>query len=414
MRTHCVDRGPLRRSLLPALLVLLTVLSAQARELVRPEPVGSMRKIWREKSAYVELDRLWAAWYDEFPSEDAYENWMYSARYAGDTQYEKLLEKGLRKYPGSPVLLYLKAMTQTVRHESALRSSTLDLLKRASALDPAYDDPWYALTIEYMALDRREDVKHALGRLLELGAVDDATLDYCHNMLICLEPRAVLITNGDMDTYPCWILQQVSGVRPDVVVLNQSLLNTDWYAGRIGQPAGPGDWSKAELETIRKGAQPSSDALIQRLVARAAQEKRTVYFAATLQPTPRLQPLQEKGQQRGLATRVQPAGEDEVAQTREMASCWLESFRTTGLDSWSFRNGDPRRSCRSLAGNYANSLAGLMGQLPTGDRLRNALFAWYREHLAPGLDVEINRALAPVWENVPEAERWLQDKGWQP
>ncbi|MFA7330560.1 MAG: hypothetical protein WC326_05730 [Candidatus Delongbacteria bacterium] len=403
-----------RRFLLLSASVLVLGAAALARDLVRPEPVGSMRKIWREPAAYVELDRLWQAWYDEYPSEDAYENWMYAARYAGNPQYEKLLDKGLRKYPGSPVLLYLKAVTQMVRHDPALRSSTLDYLQRAVALDPAYDDPWFSLVIEYMALERGKDLHTALERLLELGAVDDATLDYCHNMLGCLENGAVLITNGDMDTYPCWMLQQVMGVRPDVTVLNQSLLNTDWYAARCGQATGPGDWTTAELAELRRREMPCSDTLIERILRRAAREKRSVYFASTLQPSPRLKPLQEKGQTRGLALRVQPAGADQPADARSLAACWLESFRTEGLDSWSFRHGDPRRSCRSLAGNYANGLAALLEILPAGDRQTAALFGWYRDHLSAGIDAQLNRALAPFWEDVPEAARWLKDKGWKP
>ncbi len=152
-----------RRFLCLFTFVLVLGAAALARDLVRPEPVGSMRKIWREPAVYVALDQLWQTWYDEYPSEDAYENWMYAARYAGNPQYLKLLDKGLRKYPGSPVLLYLKAVTQLVRHDPALRSSTLDYLQRAVALDPTYDDPWFSLVIEYMALERGKDLRTALG-----------------------------------------------------------------------------------------------------------------------------------------------------------------------------------------------------------------------------------------------------------
>lgn len=395
------------------LLALLLVGLAPARELVRPEPVGSMRKIWREPAAYQELDRLWAAWYDQYPSEDSYENWMYAARYAGNPDYAKLLEKGLRRYPGSPVLLYLKAVAQMMRHEASLRSSTIDHLQRAVALDPTYDDPWYSLVVEYMALDRGDEVERALGKLLELGAVDDATMDYCHNMLACLEPGAVLVTNGDMDTYPCWILQQVEGVRPDVTVLNQSLLNTDWYAERFGLPGGPGDWSARELAEIRGSEMPCSDLLIERVIRRSAREGRTVHFAATLAPSPRLAALRDQGQAAVLSVRVEPAASrDAAGEARRLAACWLEGFRHAGLDSWSFRHADARLGSRAMAGNYLNGLAQLMADLPAGDPARRGLFAWYRDHLAEAVDPAMGRALAPVWEGLPEAERWLKEKGW--
>jgi hypothetical protein len=393
-------------------LVLAATLTAGARELVRPEPVGSMRNLWREPAAYQELNRLWREWNAEYPSESAYENWMYAARYAGDPAYTRLLEKGRKRYPGSAVLLYLSAVERVARHEPRERIVTLEMLRRSAALDPTYDDPWFALVVELMALDRKAEVRQALGKLVELGAVDDATLDYCHNMLACLEPGAVLVTNGDLDTFPCWILQEVSSVRPDVTVLNQSLLNTDWYAARHGRPAGPGDWNVGELAELRAREMPCSDTLLERIIRQAARDGREVCFATTLAPSPRLRPLMDKGAPKGLATRVQPDDPLDGAAARELAACWLESFRTTGLDSWSFRGGDPRRASRQLAGNYASVLVALLEALPAGDRHRSALFAWYRDHLAPGLDESVNRALAPAWDGVPEAGRWLRGKGW--
>ena len=50
------------------------------------------------------------------------------------------------------------------------------------------------------------------------------------NFLNNLEPNAVLICNGDNDTYPLWYLQNVEGVRTDVRIINMSLLPTEWYS----------------------------------------------------------------------------------------------------------------------------------------------------------------------------------------
>jgi len=104
-----------------------------------------------------------------------------------------------------------------------------------------------ALALNWSAMNRRVEPEASLPH------------EVASTLLGEVPARGVLFVAGDNDTYPLWYLQQVEGVRRDVIVVTLPLLGAPWYArelrrryGLLGQSVG-GDPRSQERE-IAAGA----------------------------------------------------------------------------------------------------------------------------------------------------------------
>lgn len=106
-------------------------------------------------------------------------------------------------------------------------------LLKAVECDSTDGNPWTILWIEAMERGNRALEKKALRSFITTGFLAPPLLAYNRWVLKGLPENSLLLTNGDMDTYPAVALQEFEKIRPDVAVVNLPLLNIPWYARMV-------------------------------------------------------------------------------------------------------------------------------------------------------------------------------------
>jgi formylglycine-generating enzyme required for sulfatase activity len=97
-------------------------------------------------------------------------------------------------------------------------------LFRAHAADPDRHEAYTSL-IAYYTIENKLALKYETLRKLHLAEpIPNGVMEYNYNQLQSVAQNGILITHGDADTYPTWLLQSAYKVRTDVLVVNLPVL----------------------------------------------------------------------------------------------------------------------------------------------------------------------------------------------
>lgn len=146
---------------------------------------------------------------------------------------KEIVAKAEKSIPNSFEYYYLK-----IYDDGAGSDSGAVNIMRAQALRP-YDPlllPW--LLNHYQFTNDRQNVALTCKKWFESNEMPQEMLTTAYNNLVSLEPNAILLVNGDNDTYPYWILQNVQKIRQDVVVVNVALALIDQYRTHLFEDNG--------------------------------------------------------------------------------------------------------------------------------------------------------------------------------
>lgn len=102
-------------------------------------------------------------------------------------------------------------------------------LLKAYEIDPERAETYDDMLTHYEIKGEKAKVKEFAEKWFASNEISSGLYAYNYNVLMSCEENAILITVGDNDTYPAWILQNAKGIRKDVLVMNAYLLIHDEY-----------------------------------------------------------------------------------------------------------------------------------------------------------------------------------------
>ncbi len=231
------------KQLLSVILLSLVLLSLSVAAEDKPEKVFSIVKQLKPYEWYEKQANLWKKEIDRKPSSPLAWLYFYTAnRMAGIVDNEKWSKSGKSYFYGldSIVSDMKKAIPNTFEYyyiqaynnNSFSEDKDVNLLK-AYETDPSRPEDYDEFISQYELKRNLAKRKEFCEKMYNSNEISPGVYQWNYNVLAGLEKNAILFTGGDNDTYPAWILQDVKNYRPDVLVLNVSLLCIDSYREKI-------------------------------------------------------------------------------------------------------------------------------------------------------------------------------------
>jgi hypothetical protein len=238
-----------------------------------PEKIYSIAKVEKPHEYFVQQAELWWKVIEkDKKNEDAWYNYYKANRYSLMTY------KGINGFDGhrndgwEKESSYLKPLDEILQLiEINIPNSFTDLRLRKVG-NPNDDDMFKNLEKAYLMRPNEADLYDAIityyemkgnyakrkefnEKLFNSNEISSGFLNYCYNVLMSLKSNSIILTFGDNDTYPMWLIQDVLNIRNDVIVLNVSLLADPNYQSIMFNKIN----IKSNAKTYKDGATSESE-----------------------------------------------------------------------------------------------------------------------------------------------------------
>jgi tetratricopeptide (TPR) repeat protein len=321
----------------------MIIVGAATTALCQPQNVPRLTERSLDPASYVELAKEWKA-YMEKNGESAHGlvNLGLAHEYSGEM--EAALIAGRRAVEIAPdhpeALAYLGKLLS--KHEGDA-DSALEYLLRCREIAPDYE---YALITIAVIHDKRgqwTESRETYKTIFDQKVLARPLQDFGYNMLVGLPKGAVLVTNGDNDTFAPLALQAGMELRPDVAVVNRHLLNLEEFVDGLFERY-PGIKPQGEIEPEEDLS--LADTLLERMIE---DPDIKVYFASTV-------PISNLGfspelTEEGLNLRSTTTGLD----ADQSARLFLDTYRLDSATDWTIA-WDLTPALARMMSNYVSSM----------------------------------------------------------
>ncbi len=223
------------------MVLLILLLSVTTFSQTKPQKVYSIVKEVREIAWYEMQASLWKAEIDKNDQyADAWYNYYMATRslknlselnskeravYAEKCQ--KITDEAYKVIPNTFEGNHL------VWYQSDHDVAYLKYILKAYEINPYDARSYVSLLTHYNLTFNTPKYNEFCDRFYKVNEIASPVYNWAYNMLIGLDENAIIFTAGDNDTYSPWMLQVVKSIRPDVTVINTSLLNLDDFREKL-------------------------------------------------------------------------------------------------------------------------------------------------------------------------------------